>query len=85
MRVMFNRITYGTSVIEVIQFIRFDNNCLGLVMPDAIRLEKKNYDTYESTTKVEDSDFKRWAEQLCRTGYLDLTRTDLEFIATHGT
>ncbi|MBR4412931.1 MAG: hypothetical protein IKS60_04905 [Lachnospiraceae bacterium] len=85
MRVMFNRITYGTSVIEVIQFIRFDNNCLGLVMPDAIRLEKKNYDTYESTTKIEEADYNRWCEQLLRTGYLDLTRTGLEFKATHAT
>ena len=79
MRVMFNRQTYGASVIEVVQFIRFDNDCLGLVMPDAIRLQKKNFDTYESTTKVEETDYNRWCEQLCRTGYLDLTRTDLIF------
>lgn len=79
MRVMFNRKTYGASVIEIMQFIRFDNDCLGLVMPDAIRLQKKNFDTYESTTKVEETDYNRWCEQLCRTGYLDLTRTDLIF------
>ena len=79
MRVMFNRKTYGASVIEIMQFIRVDNDCLGLVMPDAIRLQKKNFDTYESTTKVEETDYNRWCEQLCRTGYLDLTRTDLIF------
>ena len=79
MRVMFNRQTYGASVIEVVQFIRFDNDCLGLVMPDGIRLQKKNFDTYESTAKVEETDYNRWCEQLCRTGYLDLTRTDLIF------
>ena len=79
MRVQFIRKDKGISVIEVVQMIRFDEETLGLIMPDAIRLQKKNFDTYESLTKVEESDYNRWCEQLCRTGYLDLTRTDLEF------
>ena len=84
MRVLFNRKTYGASVVEVIHFTRFDNQEIGLIMPYSQRLEKKNYDAYESTTKVEESDYNRWAEQLCRTGYLDLSRSDLEFIATYA-
>ena len=44
-------------------------------------LEKKNYDTYESTTKIEEADYNRWCEQLLRSGYMDFSRTDLVFEA----
>ena len=79
MRVQFKRKDRGITVIEVVQMIQFDEKTLGLIMPDAIRFQKRDFDTYESTTKVEESDYNRWCEQLFRTGYLDLTRTDLEF------
>ena len=37
MRVQFIRKDKGISVIEVVQMIRFDEETLGLIMPDAIK------------------------------------------------
>ena len=84
MRVQIMRKDYGISVIEVIQMLQYNEKTIGLVMPYSQRLEKRKYDSYESTTPVDEADFNRWCEQLVRTGYLDLTRTDLEFKATYA-
>lgn len=86
MRVQFKqRNNIGITVIEAIEMKRLNNQCLGLVLPYSKRLEKLEYDTFESTTPIDETEFIRWCEQLLRTGYLDLTRTELEFKATHAT
>ena len=84
MRVQFNIFNgVGVTVIEAVQMIRLNNKRIGLVVPYTKRFEKINFDTYESNEPVDEADFNRWCEQLCRTGYLDLTRTDFVFKGTH--
>ena len=84
MRVQIKQKDHGMLVIEAIEIIRFNNNCVGFILPYSQRLEKTRYDTYESTEPVEEDDYNRWCEQLLRTGYLDLARTDFVFWATHA-
>ncbi len=82
MRVYFKREDGSATVIEVIQMIRYrDENTLALAMPYSQYGETKGFNYYLSTTAANESDFKYWCEQLMRTGYLDLTRSDLVFKA----
>ena len=79
MRVLFNRSDNKRTVIEVVQLIRYDNDLAGLVMPYTKYGEARNYNYYKSSRAVEEEEFNRWCETLLRTGYLDLTRTDITF------
>ena len=79
MRVCIRRKNDVLTVIEVIQFIRFDAGTIGMIMPYSKYLETRNYECYESLEEVDESDFNYWCEQLTRNGYLDLSRTKLHF------
>ena len=82
MRVRFMRNYGAMTVIEVIQFTRYDNNqCIGLIMTYSTYGETKSYNKYESTEPVDESDYKYMCEQLLRTGYLDLTQSKFVFKA----
>lgn len=79
MRVYFKRVDDRKTVIEIIQMIRYDSGELGLVMPYSQYGEKRNYNFYMSTRKVEEREVNNWCEQLLRSGYLDLTCYDINF------
>ena len=79
MRVCFRRDNKLKVVIEIMQMIRYDTDTVGLVMPYTKHHEIRNYDCYESNEKVDESDYNYWCDQLMRTGYLDLSRTNFTF------
>jgi len=82
MRVYFKREDGSTTVIEIIQMIRYrDENNVGLAMPYSQYCETKGFNFYKSTTAPEEREYNQWCEQLMRTGYLDLTRSNLVFKA----
>ena len=80
MRVCIKRTDGRTTVIEIVQMIRYgDTDIVGLIMQHSEYLTKRKYDHYQSTTPAFERDFNYWCEQLMRNGYLDLTRSELEF------
>lgn len=80
MRVRFKRFSGSIAVVEIIELTQYDDNkCIGLIMPYSTYGETKNYNKYESTEPVDESDFKYMSEQLMRTGYLDLTHSKFVF------
>ena len=81
MRVYFKREDGRARVIEVIQMILYDNDTLGLVMANSQYAENRGFNYYQSTRKVEEREFKNWSEQLLRSGYLDLSGSDIFFKA----
>lgn len=82
MRVYFKREDNTTTIIEIIQMIRYrEENTVGLAMPFSQYTETKGFNFYKSTTGVEENEYNYWCEQLMRNGYLDLTRSKLVFKA----
>lgn len=80
MRVSFRRENNKVTVIEVIQMIHYDDvSTVGLVMPYSAYGEAKKYNVYESRSKVDETEYTYWCDQLLRNGYLDLTRSNLVF------
>ncbi|MCR4557390.1 MAG: hypothetical protein K5779_06175 [Saccharofermentans sp.] len=79
MRVNFRRKNKMVAVIEIVQMIRYDTETVGLVLPYTKHHEKRDYDCFESTEKVDETDYNYWCEQLVRNGYLDLSRTKYVF------
>lgn len=82
MRVYLKRADNRATVIEIIQMIRYNNdNTLGLIMPYSQYGATRQYEYYESTTPVDEYEYNRLCEQLMRTGYLDLSHSQLVFKA----
>ena len=79
MRVSFRRLNKMEVVIEIVQMIRYDSDTVGLVLPYTKHHEIRDYDCYESTEKVDETEYNYWCDQLLRNGYLDLTRTKFVF------
>jgi hypothetical protein len=69
----------ATIVIEVVQMNHYDEGTIGLVLPYSEYFASKGYNVYESTEQADEHDFSYWSDTLLRTGYLDLTRTNLKF------
>ena len=81
MRVQLKKSDGELTIIEVIQMIQSNNGHIGFVMPYSIYGERRKYDFYLSTTPAEISEFNRWCDHLLRTGYLDLSRSEIMFVA----
>ena len=79
MRACFKLKTGTPVVIEVTQLIRFNEGTVGLILPYSKRFEAKKFDSYQTTEKVDERDYNNWCEQMMRTGYLDLSRTQYVF------
>ena len=85
MRVQLTRKGGLITVIETVQIIRWDSGSLIFILPYSQYGEIRKYHFYKSIRTVDDTEYNRWCEQLLRTGYLDLTRVDLEFISQFTT
>ena len=79
MRACFKRKNGMVLVIEVTQLIRFDEGTVGLILPYSKRFETRNFDSYQTTEVVDENEYNKWCEQMMRTGYLDLSRTQYVF------
>ena len=81
MRVQFKKTDGELTIIETIQMIQNNNGSIGFVLPYSIYGERRKYDFYLSTTPAEITEFNRWSDHLLRTGYLDLSRSEILFVA----
>ena len=84
MRVNFRRTNQLLTVAEIIQMVRYDSDEVGLVLPYSKNHEQRGFDAYQSTEKVDESEYNHWCEQLMRNGYLDLSRTKFVFRTGKG-